>query len=71
MRVAPEIVLTDERAAELAKLSRSGRTSVRLAQRVRIVVLASQGWDNKDIAQRLGVGRVAVARWRQRYLESG
>lgn len=71
VRVAPEIVLSQEQAAELAKLSRSGRTSVRLAQRARIVLLAWQGWDNKDIAQEVGVGRVAVARWRQRYLELG
>lgn len=71
MRVAPEIVLTEEQAAELTKLSRSRRTSVRLAQRARIVLLARQGWDNKDIAQEVGVGRVAVARWRQRYLAAG
>jgi uncharacterized protein YerC len=71
VRVAPEIVLTEEQAIELTKLSRSGRTSVRLAQRACIVLLASQGRDNKDIAQEVGVGRVAVARWRQRYLEFG
>ena len=71
MRVAPEIVLSEEQATELTKVSRSGRTSVRLAQRARIVLLASQGWGNKDIAQEVGVGRVAVARWRQRYLDSG
>lgn len=71
VRVAPEIVLTEEQTSELTKLSRSGCTSVRLAQRARIVLLASQGWDNKDMAQEVGVGRVAVARWRQRYLESG
>ena len=71
MRVAPQIVLTPEQQTELTKLSRSGRTSVRLAQRARIVLLASQGLENKDIAQEVGVGRVAVARWRQRYLESG
>ena len=33
--------------------------------------MASQGRDNKDIAQEVGVGRVAVARWRQRYLDAG
>ena len=71
MRVAPKIVLTDEAQTELTKLSRSGRTSVRLAQRARIVLLASQGLENKDIAQEVGVGRVAVARWRQRYLDAG
>ena len=71
MRVAPKIVLTDEAQTELTKLARSGRTSVRLAQRARIVLLASQGLENKEIAQEVGVGRVAVARWRQRYLDTG
>ena len=71
MRVAPEIVLTEAQAAALKKLSRSRRTSVRLSQRARIVLLASQGLDNQDIAQKVGIGRVAVARWRRRYLESG
>ena len=70
MRVAPKIVLTPEQRAELTKLLRSGCTSVRLEQRARIVLLAAQDWENKDIAQEVGVGRVAVARWRQRYLES-
>ena len=71
MRVAPQIVLTPEQQAELTQLLRSGLTSLRLVQRVRIVLLAAQGRENKDIAQEVGVGRVAVARWRQRYLESG
>jgi transposase len=42
-----------------------------LAQRAQIVLLAAQGLQNKDIAEQLGVGRVQVARWRERYLESG
>lgn len=67
MRVAPEIVLTDEEHAELSKLVRSKRTSVRLAQRSRIVLLAAEGMRNKDIAEELGVGRVQVSRWRERY----
>jgi transposase len=71
VRVAPAIVLTDEDESELAKLARSKRTSVRLVQRARIVLLAAQGLQNKDIAEQLGIGRVQVARWRERYLESG
>jgi transposase len=69
MRVAPEIVLTDEEHAELTKLDRSRLTSVRLAQRARIVLLAADGMQNKDIAQQLGVGRVQVSRWRERYAQ--
>ena len=71
LRVAPEITLTDEERAKLTRLSRSGRTSVRLAQRASIVLLAAQGLQNKEIAERLGVGRVAVARWRERWLQAG
>ena len=71
MRVALSIELTEEQERELTRLSRSKRTSVRLAQRAKIVLLAAQGLRNKDIAERLGIGRVQVARWRERYLESG
>jgi transposase len=53
----------------LAQLLRSGLTSVRLAQRARIVLLAAQGMQNKDIAEQLGIGRAQVARWRERYIE--
>ena len=71
VRVAPEIVLTDEERAELAKLVRSKLTSVRLMQRARIVLLAADGLQNKDIAEQLGVGRVQVSRWRERYTQAG
>jgi transposase len=71
LRVAPAIELTDEQEGELTRLARSKRTSVRLAQRAQIVLLAAQGLQNKDIAEQLGIGRVQVARWRERYLESG
>ena len=71
LRVAPTISLTDEQQRELSRLARSGRTSVRLAQRARIVLLAAQGLQNKDIAEQLAIGRVQVARWRERYLASG
>ena len=71
MRVAPTIELTDEQESELTKLAHSKLTSVRLAQRAQIVLLAAQGLQNKEIAELLGAGRVQVARWRERYLESG
>ena len=71
LRVAPAISLTDEQERELTRLARSKRTSVRLAQRAQIVLLAAQGLQNKDIAEQLGIGRVQVARWRERYLECG
>jgi transposase len=71
VRVAPVVELSEEQKVELTRLARSRRTSVRLSQRARIVLLAAQGLQNKDIAEQLGVGRVQVARWRQRYVEFG
>jgi transposase len=70
MRVAPKIVLTDDERDELMRLVRSKLTSVRLVQRARIVLRAADGMQNKDIAKDLGVGRVQVARWRERYARS-
>ena len=71
LRVASAIELTDEQESELTRLARSKTVSVRLAQRARIVLLAAQGMQNKDIAEALGVGRVQVGRWRDRYAEAG
>lgn len=71
LRVAPTIELTDEQYRELRRLTRSRKTSVRLAQRASIVLLAAQGLQNKDIAEALGVGRVQVGRWRDRYAQAG
>lgn len=44
--------------------------SRRLAQRARIVLLADKGKQTIVIAAELGIGRVQVARWRERYAES-
>ena len=71
VRVAPEIVLSDEEREVLDELIRSKLTSVRLALRARIVLLAAQGLQNKEIALALDVGRIQASRWRERYLESG
>lgn len=67
MRVAPTITLTDDERMQLQKLVRSKLTSVRLMQRAKIVLLAEQGKQNIAIAAELGVGRLQVARWRERY----
>ena len=71
MRVAPKVELSIEQRKELERLSRSRTVSVRLARRAQVVLLAAQGQENLEIARRLGVGRVQVARWRRRYAEGG
>lgn len=49
MRVATEIDLTNEERVELMKLVRSRLTSVRLEQRAGIVLLAADGFQNKQL----------------------
>ena len=70
MRVAATIELNaDEKA--LKRLARSNTTSVRLARRACIVLLAAQGLENQAIAAQLKIGRVQVGRWRERYAQGG
>ena len=52
MRVAPEIVLTKDERLELVELTTSGLTSVRLAQRAHIVLLAADGLQNQQMGHR-------------------
>jgi uncharacterized membrane protein len=67
MRVASAIELDDAQRAALVKQARSNTTEVRLARRASIVLLAADGLDNRQIGERLGVGRIQVGRWRERY----
>ena len=71
MRVAVEITLNQEEQDKLEKIVRSSLSPVRLVQRAQIVLMASEGMRNQDIAKILGVGRVKVSRWRNRYAQSG
>lgn len=71
MRVAPDIILNAQEKKTLERLARSNTTSVRLARRASIILLAAAGLDNHSIAKQLNTGRVQVGRWRQRYAEGG
>ena len=71
MRVALAIELTQEEEAELLGIAQSKLSSVRLAQRAGIVLLAAQGLQDLQIGQALGVDRITAGRWRQRYIDLG
>ncbi|MEM9111147.1 MAG: helix-turn-helix domain-containing protein, partial [Planctomycetota bacterium] len=72
MKRATPIVLTDEQYnKELQWLNRGRRVSVRLAQRVSIVLLAADGLENKAIGERLGITRQTAGRWRDRCATRG
>ena len=71
MRVARPVTLTSAQRDELIVLSRRRTVEVRLAQRARIVLYAAEGWQDLQIAGKLGCGRQCVAQWRKRFLEAG
>jgi transposase len=71
MRVAETINLDAPTQRALRILSRRRRIEVRLAQRARVILLAAQGRQNKDIALEVGLDRRQVALWRRRFLEGG
>jgi transposase len=69
MKVACSITLDDRERSALEQKARGRRTPARLVTRAKIVLLAAQGWLNKDIALEVGVGRDTVGRWRTRFVE--
>jgi len=57
VRVAVEIILSDDEVRELSRISKSRSVSVRLAERSRIVLLAAKGMTNEEIGDELGITR--------------
>ena len=70
-RGAPPLPLRVGDHEELSRLVRSSSARAGLAQRARIVLLASDGMLNAEIADRVGVSRPTVNRWRARYAKLG
>jgi transposase len=68
---APPLLLRVGDHDELVRLTRSSSVRAGLAQRARIVLLASEGMKNAEIADRVGVTRPTVNLWRSRYAEAG
>lgn len=66
-KIAASVDLTDRERSELESLATRRRTAQGLAQRARIVLLAGQGVENKDIAARLKASPNTVGKWRRRF----
>jgi len=71
MRVAATIMVTDKQRKTLQRWARGRSTAVRLMQRAKIVLMAAEGKENKDIAETLSVQPSTVGRWRKRFAQSG
>ncbi len=70
-RPAAALGLRDGDREELARLTRSSTVRAGLAQRARIVLLATDGESNTSIAAKVGVSRPTVIGWRDRYAAWG
>lgn len=71
MRVAEPIEPDAQTERELRVLSKGRRVEARVQQRARVILLAAQGWQNKDIADEVRLDRRQVALWRRRFIEGG
>jgi transposase len=71
MRIAESIELDAARQRELRILAKRRRIEARLQQRAHLILLAAQGWQNKDIALEVGLDRRQVALWHRRFVASG
>ena len=71
MRVAPAVHLSSQARSELRVLVRRRTTPVRVVERCRIVLLASEGLQDKQIAERMSVAPLMASRWRGRFLAQG
>jgi transposase len=67
--VAVSIELSEKERAQLESWARRRSSAQALALRSRVVLLASQGLNNTEIAARLGVHRPMVRKWRSRFAE--
>jgi transposase len=65
--VAVAIELSDDERERLGAWSRRRTSAQALALRARIVLLAAEGLKNTEIAERLGVTRPMVTKWRSRF----
>ena len=63
--------LTAEQRRELEARSRRYTLPYRDVVRAKIVLMAAEGMDNDEIAERLDTRREVVSKWRKRFFEQG
>lgn len=69
-RLAPKAIkLEDYEKKELEKILARHSTSQQIAKRGKIILLAAQGKNHREIARELGVSREMTKLWRERWLK--
>ena len=69
--VARAVVLEPEQRAQLKALSTSRSLPHALVTRARVILMAADGVENIVIAKRVGLSRLSVGKWRQRFAQYG
>jgi len=70
-RIAPALSLTDDERNQLESYVRSRSMPSGLSTRFKIILLAADGMENKEISEKTGLSRASVGKWRKRYFENG
>jgi transposase len=71
MRVARPVSLNPDERQVLEQQARAHSLPARQVERARIVLLAADGWQDKQIAGELGISEDKATRWRKRFLGLG
>lgn len=67
-RELPAVELDEAERAELMSLASRRSTAQALALRARIILACAEGGQNKVIAERMGLDRETVGKWRRRFM---
>src|SRR5260370_19090836 len=68
-RPKAELALSDVERQTLVRWSQRRKSAQALALRCRIVLACADGLTNAEVADRLGVSRPTVGKWRSRFVE--
>jgi transposase len=68
-RPKPRLIVSPSERATLERWRRRRKTAQGLALRARIVLLCASGRTNTAVAERLGVTKPTVGKWRQRFID--
>lgn len=71
MRIAHSIIVSDSDRQILERWARGRSTPARLVLRAKIIRLAAEAKQNKQIGEELGVNRLLAGKWRKRFAEKG
>lgn len=65
------VELTAEQREELIRWTRRATTAQALALRARVVLACAEGGDDSEVAERIGIHRITIGKWRRRFIAKG